>query len=300
MIDITFLGTAASVPSTKRNLPSIAVRTNGDIILLDCGEGTQREMMKNRLSYAKVKVILISHLHLDHFLGIFGLGETLRLSGVVEKVDIFGPKGTEKFLSSFGKRDIFNIHELPSRLPADGKIIHRLGNYNIVAFKVDHLPKMNAYGFRINENQKIRFKEKLAKSLGIKGPNFKEIEQKGTLKIGKRTIKLEEVTYIQKGKSVCYSGDTSYSESLISACKDADVLIHEATFDDTKKTDALQRYHATVTDAASAAKRAKVKRLILTHISGRYDEDAKILLEQARRTFEDTCAAKDGLKIRLK
>jgi ribonuclease Z len=300
MLELTFLGTAAAVPTTKRNLPSLAVRANGDVILFDCGEGTQRELMKNKISYAKVKVILISHLHLDHFLGIFGLGETLRLSGVVDKIDVFGPKGTQKFLSSFGKREIFNIHELPTRIPSGGKEIFKLGNYSILAFKVDHKPKMDAYGFRINEDAKLRFKDKLAKSLGITGPKFKEIEQKKSITIGKRTIKLEDVTYLQQGKSICYSGDTLYCESLVQACKDTDLLIHECTFDDSKKTDALERYHSTVSDATSAAKRCGAKHLILTHISGRYDENGTQLLEKAKQQFKNTSVAKDGKKIILK
>lgn len=300
MIDVTVLGSAASAPTGKRNLPATAVRLDGDILLLDCGEGTQRQMMLYGLSYAKVRAIFVSHLHLDHFLGIFGLGETLRLCGVVEKIHIFGPVGLSKFLYSFGYREIFDIVELNSKSCCETKPIFTINNIDVFCFEVNHGKKMNAFGYKIVERDKLRFYEKKAKSLGLRGEQFSQIQKEGKLKLDNKTVKLSDITYSQPGKSICYSGDTMYDKNTVNASKNCDILIHEATFDETRRALADEKFHSTAADAAKIAKESKSKKLLLTHIGGKYSKDDKPLLDEAKKIFKNTLVAKDGLKIEIK
>ncbi|MFH1306751.1 MAG: ribonuclease Z [Candidatus Micrarchaeota archaeon] len=300
MLNITILGSSGSAPTKERNLPSIAVQINGDVLLLDCGEGTQRQMMKHGVSYAKVKAIFISHLHLDHFLGIFGLGETLRLSGRTTPIQIFGPPGTARVLYSFGHRDLFNIHEISKKNCSKTKPIFSLHNHEVFCFLVSHGKRMNAFGFAIKEKDKYRFYEEKAKYFGIHGPLFSKIQKEGKLKINKKTIKLKDVTYLQKGKKITYSGDTMYSKTITNAAKNSDLLIHDCTLDDEKHLLAKEKYHSTPSDGAKCAKKANAKKLLLFHLSGRYSKDSKILLEQAKKIFKNTEVAYDGMKLELK
>ncbi|PIT84002.1 ribonuclease [Candidatus Micrarchaeota archaeon CG10_big_fil_rev_8_21_14_0_10_45_29] len=300
MMDITVLGSSASAPTPQRSLPSIAVQINGDIILLDCGEGAQRQMMLHGASYAKVKAALISHLHLDHFLGLFGLGETLRLSGRVEPIKVFGPPGTRKFLYSFGHREIFDVHEITKADCSKKKPLHIMQNHQIFCFPASHGKRTNAFGYIIAENARLRFHEKKAKSLGLAGPLFSQIQKKGKLKIGKRIIRLKDITYLQKGLRLAYSGDSLPCAATTTAAKNADLLIHDCTFDDSRADLAKEKFHTTASQAAKIAKIAKAKSLLLTHIGGKYSKDASILLEQAKKIFPNSQIAQDGMKITLK
>lgn len=298
MMDITILGCAASTPTPERSLPAIAVRIKGEVLLLDCGEGAQRQMMRHGVSYAQVKAVFLSHLHLDHFLGLFGLGETLRLSGRPEPIEVFGPPGTGRFLSSFGPREIFSVHEIKKEQLESDKPIFTLNEHDVFVIPANHGARVNAYSFIIHERDRRRFHEKKAKDLGLAGPMFKEIQKKGSLKVGKKTIKLEDVTYVQPGKMIAYSGDTSYSHELARAARGADLLIHDSTFDETQRALADEKAHSTAADAAKTAKEAKVKQLLLFHLSGRYRDPAP-LVEEAKKIFSNVLAAEDGLKIRL-
>jgi ribonuclease Z len=256
-------------------------------------------MMIYGVSYAKVKVICISHLHLDHFLGIFGLAETLRLSGVCEKIQIFGPVGLARVLESFGKKEIFEVHELHPPIKKSKTPIFTLNNYDFFAFNVSH-GKIPALGYVVRERNKIRFFEKKAKSLGLSGALFSQILKNKKLKLNNKTIFLKDVSYVQTGKCVCYCGDTVFSKNCVSASKGCDLLIHECTYDDSCKDLAKERFHSTSSDSARVAKLAGAKSLLLTHISGKYSKDPSILVEQAKKIFKNTSVASDGLVISLK
>ncbi len=286
MIKLTILGSGAAVPTPERNLPSIAVKERR-VYLMDCGEGTQRQMMKYKVSYSKVKCIFISHLHLDHYLGVFGLLNTLKLHGRTEPLYIFGPKGIKELI---GKYPFAFVEEIDKNFEYIDEF------FSVRAFENSHTK--NSFGFVLEELPKRKFNERKAKSLGIKGKLFREIQEKGKVKIGKKTIKLDDVSKIAKGKKISYSGDTKYDENIVKHSKNSDILIHEATFDDSLKEEAELKKHSTASDAAKAAKKSKAKKLILTHIGGRYD-DASVLEKQARKTFKKTYAAFDGLSFDL-
>lgn len=287
MFEITMLGTSSATPTPKRGLPAIALRHEGDLFLLDCGEGTQRQMMLFGVSYMKVKAIFITHLHLDHYLGVFGLIETMALNGREEKLSIYGPPGSAAI---FGRKPFVETIEI------DEKMRLEFGDVVATAFPTGHCK--GSFGFVFEEKAKRRFYEEKAKSLGIHGPLFKKIMEEGSLKINGRTIRLKEVTYEQKGKKVCYSGDAVASAAIAKAAAGADVLIHEATFCEDRHLEAKKSRHSTALQAAKVAKKAKAKKLVLTHISGRYLDPSKIL-EEARKEFEDVVVAEDGMRLKV-
>jgi len=283
MFKIAFLGTAASTPSIERNLPSIALVREGAVYLFDCGEGTQRQMLKFGISYAKVCAIFLSHLHLDHALGIFGLSQTIKLNLQGKKTKVLGPKGTSQFASSNPQ---LIASELEPGKPLD------MGDFTIAPVKNKHNCK-ESFAFIVQEKPKLRFHEEKAKSLGLKGPLFTEIQKKGKLKINGKTIRLKDVTYVQEGKKIVYSGDSAPCAPMLKASKNADLLIHEATFSKEDGALAKECLHSTTEDAALLAKKAGVKMLILTHVSGRYPP-AK-LEEEAKAIFPNTLVAYDGM-----
>ncbi|MDD5023202.1 MAG: ribonuclease Z [Candidatus ainarchaeum sp.] len=280
---IVFLGTSGAVPSKERGMPAIAIHAK-EWLLFDCGEGTQRQMMTYGIPYGSIKAIFLSHSHLDHTLGIYGLLKTFELSLPHIKLPVFLPEGMT----------LKNKNVVQTQIK-EGKLYEN-NEFEIYAFKVKH--SENSHGFIIKEKDRVKFNEQKAHSLGIKGKMFKEIEEKGFLKIGKNKIKLKEVTWIKKGRKIVYSGDTVYCKELIKASKDADILIHESTFFGEQEKEAKEFMHSSLQDAVKVAEKAKVKKLILTHISPRYAKEDE-LLEQAIKQFNNSIIAKDGLVIDL-
>ena len=287
MFELTVLGTSSAMPTPERSLSCIAMRRDGDIFLFDCGEGSQRQMMRFGVSYMKVRAIFISHLHMDHFLGVFGLLETLRLNGRTEKLTIYAPRGAE---GVFGRKEFLEIKEIDEKWSADFE------SFRVSAFATKHAG--TSFGFSIEEKEKVRFHEEKAKGLGLKGPMFTEIQKKGKLLVAGKTIKLKDVTYAQPGKKIVYSGDSAPCATLTRAAKDSDLLIHESTFGSDKEQEAKDTSHSTAENAAACAKKAGAKKLILTHFSGRYADTSQLLAE-AKKIFPATEAAKDGMKLEV-
>ncbi len=284
MLRITFLGTSGSIPTLERGMPAIALKYEKELMLFDCGEGTQRQLMRYKVGYGSINAIFISHPHLDHHLGMYGLLETLRLSSPSPKpVSLFIPKAVSPRDYEFVKTS--NLRK--------GKLYSKPG-FTVSAFPVKHCA--GSYGFVFQEDEKIKFHEKKAHSLGLKGDMFRTIQEKGRVGTGKGTVRLDEVSWVKTGRKIVYTGDTLSHTNIVDVAKDADVLIHEATFDSSLNEEAQERMHSTALDAATAAKKAKVKRLIITHISPRYS-DIAILLEEARKVFKKTDVAHDGMAV---
>jgi len=287
MLQVTFLGTSGSAPTVERGMPAIAVKYESALMLWDCGEGTQRQLMRYKVGYGSVDAIFITHPHLDHFLGLYGLLETLKLSSPSpRKMRVFVPAGV----------DVPDRFEFAKAERIGGGELFRAKGFTVSAFHVKH--GRSAYGLVLQEDERIKFHEEKAHGLGLKGTLFREIQKKGSVKLGGKTIKLEDVSWVKPGRKIVYSGDCVHDSNTIEAAKGADLLIHEGTFDNSRKTEALERLHSTVEDAADVAKRAGVKRLVITHISPRYS-DSSILLDQAKAIFPETEIAIDGLKVDL-
>ena len=288
MLEITFLGTSGGVPTVERNLPSLALKYENQLLLFDCGEGTQRQLMKYRIGYGSVNAIFITHPHLDHYLGLYGFIETLKLSSIVPK---------PLFLCGPSKVLEFEKYKFITEMKIKGGELYKKDDFSINAFAVKHVK--DSFGLIFEEKDSVRFYEEKAHSLGLKGPMFRQVQQKGFVETDKGKIMLEEISYVKKGRKIVYTGDCRPSETTIEAALNADLLIHESTYMESQKEEALERMHSTALEAAEIAKKAKVKKLILTHFSPRYN-DLTELLAEAKKTFENTELAHDGLKIEIR
>ncbi|WP_423792953.1 ribonuclease Z [Methanocaldococcus indicus] len=290
---ITFLGTSAAVPTKKRNHIGIAFKYNGDIFLFDCGENIQRQFLYSPLSPMKIKAIFITHLHGDHILGLPGIIQSLSFLERKEDLLIFGPKGIKdivKYSLSFGYCSInFNIKvfEIDSREPID---VYREEKFRIIAYPLEHF--VDNYSYTFLEIKKPRLDIEKAKKLKVKiGPDLKRLKNGYPVRnIDGELIYPEDVLLPpKKGISLSYSGDTLPIKEYGKFLKDngVDILIHEATYDDSLKDLAVESYHSTIGDAVKIADIAEVKSLILTHISARYDKDEDIYYKNVERYKKD-------------
>jgi ribonuclease Z len=298
---VRLLGTSASRPTVERNVASLSLVREGETMLFDCGEGTQRQMMRYHVSFA-LSDIFFSHFHADHLIGVIGLLRTLALQGREEPLRLWGPRGGTRVLrgaASFGAdRPTFPV-EIAELEP--GQPIRRNG-YQILPFAVDHGgPPSFGYAL-IEDERKGRFNPDRARELGIpEGPLWGRIHRglAVTLDDG-RTIDPSEIVGLpRRARRVVISGDTRPCDATIAAAADADLLVHEATFGDEEAERALQTGHSTAREAATVAKAAGVKRLVLTHFSARYSRDASELENEAKAVFDEVVVGKDGMEIEV-
>jgi len=297
---ITFLGTGASCPTAKRWLPGTLVRVRNDFILLDCGEGVQYRVLAAGLRVNKLAMILISHLHGDHVYGLPGLLESLSSWGRAKPLTVLGPQRLIEFLTWLQKdRELGYSLELVAA--SDGLELRRDG-YAVRCVAVNH--GIEAFAYVIEEEPLPgRFDARKAEELGIPmGPLRAALVRGEAVRLpdGRLVHPHEVVGARRKGLKIVYSGDTAPCESLVNAAAGADVLIHEATFLEAQRSEAQASFHSTSVDAAKTARAAKVKLLMLTHISSRYsDEDAAQLLREARCIFRGAYLAEDMLKLSI-
>lgn len=300
MLSVTLLGTGASCPSVERNVAALALVREGETILLDCGEGTQRQMMRYGVSFA-FREIFFTHYHGDHMLGVTGLIRTLGLQDRTAPVTLYGPRGAARILGgalAVGiERTRFPV-EIVELRPGDR--LRREG-YDIVVFETDH--RADTVGYALAEHRRLgRFNPERARALGIpEGPLWGRLHRGETVELpdGRRVGPEELVGPPRPGRTVVYSGDTRPSLAVIEAARGADLLIHEATFSEEERERALETGHSTAAQAAEVAQKAGVRRLVLTHISPRYGKEAPELLAEARAVFPETIVGRDGLTIEV-
>ena len=296
---ITFLGTSGTIPSVERNPSSILLNYNGERILFDCGEGTQRQMMVAKTGFKRLNNVFITHLHTDHFIGLFGLLETMSLNDRREKLNIYSPNPT--FLSTMFRLFGYHNFEFPIEVNGleDGKILE-FGDFSILAFKTDHIIESYGYAF-IEKPRPGKFNREKAEELGIPpGPLYSKLVRGESVKVGDRIIRPEEVVGKPRpGRKVVYTGDTRPIDRIVEVAKGADVLIHDASFTHDLLDWAKETKHSTAKEAAEIASKAGAKRLILTHISARYSKDSSPLLEEAKKIFPETIVANDFLEIEV-
>lgn len=290
-IKITFLGTSDSVPSAARNHPAILLAYQGENILIDCGEGTQRQFRKAKLNPCKINRILITHWHADHVLGIPGLIKTLALSGYKKTLHIYGPKGTKSFMRIFLKLFAFR-QEYPIKIQeVEGKFFETKDFY-LEAEKMTHRIPCNAYSF-VKKGQTRIDKKKLEKSGIPSGPLIRKLKQGKSITYKGKKYLAKNLTYEQGEKKISIVFDTSFNGKIIPFVKNSDVLICESTFMSSLKDMARERYHLTAKQVAEIAKKSKSKKLFLTHISQRYSRELKKVLTEAKKTFRDSYLPKD-------
>ncbi|MGI8497466.1 MAG: ribonuclease Z [Gemmatimonadaceae bacterium] len=296
---LRFLGTSASRPTVERNVTSLVAVREGETLMFDCGEGTQRQMMRYGVSFA-LQDIFFTHYHADHLLGLIGLFRTLALQGRLEPMRLWGPKGGARILrraTEFGVERVgfpVEIHELEP-----GERVPRK-DYAIVPYLADHRQGL-AFGWSlVEEERRGRFDPDRARSLGIpEGPLWGQIHRGVAVTLADGRIITPEslVGSPRSGRKVVITGDTRPCDSTVDAARGADLLVHEATFGDEEATRALETGHSTAREAGAMARRAGARRLLLTHFSARYSRDSTELLDQARAEFADTTCARDGMEV---
>ena len=300
-LSIIFLGTGGSWPTVKRNVTSVAIKRGGEVILFDCGEGTQRQFQKSKLSYMQVSKIFITHFHGDHFLGIPGLVQTMQLNDRDTPLYIYGPKGIDKLVDQLLSLGYFKPnYEIIVNQVKHNQIIDFDG-YKIKVLGADH--GVPAVSYCLHEDPRPgKFDKPKALNMGIpEGPLFSKL-QKGktvTLEDGRKITPEMILGPERKGRKIIFSGDTRPIDEMITFSKDADILIHEATFD-TELEELSGKYgHTTAFQAAEIAKKANVDRLFLVHISPRY-LDKEIMEKDAKNIFEKSYVPRDFHEIEVK
>lgn len=301
-MELTFLGTTSAIPSNKRNHASIVLKAFGEVFLFDCGEGTQRQMSKVKISPMKIDKIFISHLHGDHILGIPGLIQSMGFRGRDSPLTIYGPIGTKDMVNNITKIGYFVIN-------FDINVFEHAGNdietvidneeYEIKCIKTKH--NITNLAYSIVEKKRPRFLRDKAIELGVKpGPDFKKLHNGIEIEVDNKIIKPSQVLGPERsGIKVAYSGDSRPCEEIVKLSENADLLIHESTFEDSEHEKAIETSHSTSTEAAKVAKYANVKKLILTHISPRYSEISCLEIP-AKKIFKNTEIAYDLMKLELK
>ncbi|QQG39080.1 MAG: ribonuclease Z [Candidatus Woesearchaeota archaeon] len=291
-MEITFLGTSAMLPTKNRNPTAVLLSYSNENFLFDCAEGTQRQMRIKGISPTKITKILISHWHGDHILGLPGIIQSLGAGQYKKTLNVYGPKGTRQNFQnmfswfSFPVRIDIKVHEIEK----DGKFFEN-EEFMLEAYKLDHGIACLGYSFIEKDRRRINL-EYLKKFDLKKHPILKELQKGKDIEWKGKKISVDKATIVKKGKKIAFVTDTAYTNNIIKAAKDADVLICESTWMHQEDEKTFDYKHLTTAKAAKAAKEAKVDKLILTHFSQRY-RDTKEIEAEAKKTFKNTICAKD-------
>lgn len=300
MLRVTFLGTGGSLPTRNRNPSAVMVNREGELILFDCGEGTQQQMMRAKTGMMSLSSIFISHFHADHFLGIPGLIQTMSFMGRKDPLVIYGPTHTREFTELFRALGYFNLkYEIRGVELQPGDIVEGDG-YVIRALKTEH--SVPSLGYALVENMRPgRFNRAKAIELGVPpGPLFAKLHRGEPVEVeGKTVMPGEVVGEPRPGRTIVYTGDTRPCEAVLEASRDADLLIHDGSFADEMADWAEESMHSTAGEVAALAKEAGVRQLVLTHISSRYSDDVEPIINDSKKIFEDVIVAEDLMELEI-
>jgi ribonuclease Z len=302
-LSVRFLGTSASRPTIERGVSALAVVREGETLLFDCGEGTQRQMMRYGVAFA-LEDIFFSHYHADHLLGVIGLMRTMALQGRTERLRLWGPKGGGgarmlKQTVTFGADRLTFPVEIAELEP--GAAVKRAG-YDILPFAVEHYGA-GALGYALVEHDRLgRFNPDRARELGVpEGPLWGRLHRGEAVTLPDGTV-VDPTTLVgptRRGRRIVITGDTRPCAATIDAARGADVLVHEATFAEEEAARAKETGHSTAREAALVAAAAGVRRLVLTHFSARYSRDSSELDREAKAVFSNVTCARDGMEIEI-
>ncbi|MEM3074429.1 MAG: ribonuclease Z [Candidatus Pacearchaeota archaeon] len=298
-IEIVMLGSGSSVPTAKRNHPGILLKYKEENCLFDCGEGIQRQFRKANENPCKITRLFISHWHGDHILGIPGLLQTLYLNAYGKTLEIYGPRRTKNYMDkilglfAYKGKIYFNVHEISKGIFINDK------DFYVEAFPMSHGIPSLAYSFYIKDSLRID-KNKL-KKLNLHKNDLKKLKE---LKKGKdiilsgKKIKAKDVTYVEKGRKIAFVFDTLMNENILKIAKDSDILFCESTYFDEKEL-AMEHKHLNVFQVADIAKKSKVKKLVLFHLSQRYEMKEKDFLNEAKKKIKDVIIAEDLMRFEV-
>lgn len=295
-MEVIFLGTGSMVPTRERNHSGYLILHNEESILVDCGEGTQRQLRFAGISPTKITRILITHWHGDHVLGLPGLLQSMMANEYHGTVNIYCPEGTGQFFermwNSFaiqkGSMEI-KLHEIKERH------FLKASDLSIESLPMKHSTKCNAYSFKQEDKRKINL-DYLKKFGLVKDPILKDLQRGKDIKWKGQLIKASDATFLKAGKKLTLVTDTMANDNIVELARDSDVFICEATFSKSMEEKAKEHMHMTSAQAAELAKKANVKKLILTHFSQRYKSvnDHK---KEASKIFKNVVCAKDLMRI---
>jgi len=297
---VTFLGTSGAVPTVERNPSSLLVQREGERLLFDAGEGTQRQMMRYGTGFA-ISHLFVTHLHGDHVLGIPGLLQTMDFNERDAGLCIHVPNGRrreiERIAFAGGTDTSFPVR---IREVGDGDVAYRADDYEVRAFATEHRTKSVGYAV-VEDDRKGRFDRDRAEELGVPvGPKFSELHDGNPVELDDGTVIQPEqvVGDPRPGRTVVYTGDTRPTDRTVAVAADADLLIHDATFADDRADRAGPTGHSTAREAGETAARAGAARLALTHISARYTGDVRDHEAQARAAFDgEAFVPDDGMTV---
>ena len=297
---LVFLGTSAAQPTEKRGLSCICLERDGEILMFDAGEAAQISYMKSGLGWNKKMKMFVTHLHGDHCVGILGLLQTMSMQNRTEALEIFGPNGIEEFIAANIKVLNFGL-SFPILITnvKEGKVFEDK-KFSIYACKANH--SVTAFSYLFEEKDKPgRFNLDEAKKIGIpEGELWKKLQNGNQIEINGKIIKPEQVLGEKRsGKKIGISGDTMPTKELEKFFENCDYLVFDATFLDGEKQRAQDTCHSTAKQAATIAKSAKVKNLVLTHFSARYKDEVGHL-QEANKIHDSVITARDLLEIEIK
>jgi ribonuclease Z len=292
---VSILGNGAAVPTSRQHPSSQLLQHNSRKFMIDCGEGTQMQMLRYKLSYRNLSHVFISHLHGDHFLGLMGMLSTFNLFNRTDTLHIYGPEDLQSVIDLHLKVSDIHLHYelIFHSLPEQGLILEN-EQLTVSCFPLTH--RIPTWGFLFREKEKSernlikefvdQYKPGLEKMKDIKrGADY--ITPEGEV------LENDSITYFPEPRSYAYCCDTAYDEAIIPYIKNANLLYHEATFDDTGEKIAAEKFHSTAKQAAQIATKAGVNQLLLGHFSARY-KDREHLLNEASSVFERTVLSREG------
>jgi len=288
------------MPTKSRNLPSVVVRRENEVIMFDCGEGTQKQMVLSKIGFNKKMKILITHMHGDHVLGLPGMFQSMSLLGRSKELDVYGPQGVRDFVESVNRTVQFQL-VFPLRIHEVGpSTVLNEPYYEIKAVRANHVVPCLSYGL-VEKPKPGRFNLKKAQTLGVpKGPLWKKLQLGQDVKIGSRIFKSSDVVGSPRpGAKLVYAVDTRPCSAVRRLAANADLLIHDGSFDDSMRDKAKEYGHSTASEAANLARQAQVKQLALMHISAMYNNPS-VLLRQAKKIHRRTVIASDLMVIEVK
>jgi ribonuclease Z len=292
-INLSFLGTSGAVPTAKRNHTGILLTFEGENILIDCGEGIQRQFRKMKLNPCKITKILITHWHGDHVLGLPGLLQTLALSEYHKDLTIYGPVGTKKFFENIFNTFVF-VNKFPLKIieiDREGKFFENEDFY-LESKKLFHNASCLGYCFFMKGERRID-KEKLKKTNLSEGPLLQKLKDEKDIIFEGKKYSFKNLTFKEEDKKICFILDTKYNENLISFVKNSNVLVCDATFEPGMEKFAEEHNHMSAKQSAELAKKSKSKKLILTHISERYDRKEDAVLKEISKIFHSPFLVQD-------
>lgn len=302
---LTFLGTGAGLPSKTRNVSAIALdllQEQGSIWLFDCGEATQHQILRTNIKPRKIEKIFITHLHGDHIYGLPGLLSSRSFQAGLTPVTLYGPKGIQAFIEISLQISQTNLTYPIEFVELEEEMTLDFNSFTVQVKQLDH--GIHSFGFIINEKDQLgELQVEKLRGIGIEpGPIYQQIKQNPhtTLPNGQQIQRADFIGPNKPGRKLSILGDTRYLENLDRFIENSDLLVHEATFKGSDEELAYQYFHSTSVQAANLAKRAKVKQLVLTHISARYQgKELETIVNEARTIFQNTVIASDFSEIAI-